>query len=363
MNKIKVCNIIPGLRSGGIESFLYNVFSNGNWDDFDLTIITHGEVYDDVKNKFDKLNIKIYSVTPKNINIYKNFCEINNILRNGDFDIIHSHMSNNSIFPLFLSMINGIKIRIMHIHEKPKKNLKLKITNILSLLLATNICSCSMESLHYFLGNNKRYINCKIFYNYIDSSKYLFNKEERYILRKNLKISDDDFIIGLFGRFVQEKNHKFIIDVIEKINDSCIKLLLIGDGKLKKDIQNYIDNKKLSDKVILLDFQNNIESYYSAIDLFVLPSLTEGFGIVLAEAQISGLHCLASNYVPKETEIVKNSCSYLVLDQNLWKNEILNNKKKYGCKRNVNKTEYEIIDINYNSDKIQEYYKGLIRHE
>lgn len=361
MKKIKVCNIIPGLRSGGVESFLYNNFSKGNWENIELTIITHGKTYEEVQKKFERLGIKVYSVTSKNINIIKNLIEINKILRKEKFDIIHSHMSNNSCFPFFLALINGIKIRIMHIHEKPKKNLKFQITNKISAILSTNFCACSNESLQYCLGNNKN-INkkSKIIYNCIDASKYTFDKKSRKTIRANLKIQENEYIIGLFGRFVQEKNHKFIINVIKDIEDKNIKLLLIGDGKLKQEVEKYIESKKISNRVKMLSFKENIEEYYSAIDLFVLPSLSEGFGIVAVEAQISGLKCLLSSNVPRETEIVKKSCTYLDLNAEIWKKEILKSKKKYEQKRIIKPSEYEQIDINQNRQEIQEYYKGLM---
>ena len=112
-------------------------------------------------------------------------------------------------------------------------------------------------------------------------------------------------MIGHIGRFEEPKNHSFLIRVFEEYHkrNPNAKLLLVGRGSLRNAIRSQIAAASLNDAVILLDETSHVERLYAAMDLFLFPSLYEGLGLVLLEAQASGLHCLVSDAVPKEARI------------------------------------------------------------
>lgn len=113
---------------------------------------------------------------------------------------------------------------------------------------------------------------------------------------------------GTRGKVYESKNHNYLIDIFEEIkrkNSNSI-LLLIGTGELLDDIKEKISKKGLNESVIIIPGTNNVNEFYQAMDVFVLPSLWEGFPVVGVEAQASGLKCFLSNNIDRSIKIVDN---------------------------------------------------------
>ena len=236
---------------------------------------------------------------------------------------------------------NGVKIRIAHSHNSGMENtLKGFIKGILIRpykYLSTHRFACS-NSAGKFLFGKKNFI---VIENAIKLEKFLYNLETRCKVRKELKLQNK-FVIGHVGRFCEQKNHNFLIDVFEKvysINNNSI-LILIGEGELKEKIQKKVNALNLKDNVMFLGNRRDVDELYQAMDCFVFPSKSEGFGIVLLEAQASGLNVVTSNGVPEEVVVTPN-IKLLDMDIDLW----VNNISELALKK-----EREIID-----DKIKQY--------
>ena len=166
-------------------------------------------------------------------------------------------------------------------------------------------------------------------------------------LKEELHIKNSEMVIGFCGRLVEQKNINFLLDifqVMQKKRDN-IKLLLVGDGVLRKNFEKKIEEYNLKKKVILVGAVNNVEDYMQAMDCFILPSLFEGFGIVLLEAQAAGLKCFASKYVvPRETNVTGN-VTFLDLKDGpeCWAECILGEEiKRYDAMQKLKQSPYEI---------------------
>lgn len=205
--------------------------------------------------------------------------------------------------------------------------------------------------------------------NAIDLSKFKYNEEVRKNKRKELEIDDDTFVIGHIGRFVQQKNHTFLIDVFNEVQKkkANAKLILVGQGPLKDEIENKVKNLNLENKVVFLGQREDVDELYQAFDCFVLPSLYEGLGMVLIEAQASGLPCIASTEIPDIARVTEK-LKFVRLDENIdyWKNSILKlsdlkNRKEdqlqdiqnrgYNIEKEVEKLEILYKDLGENNDK------------
>lgn len=181
-------------------------------------------------------------------------------------------------------------------------------------------------------------------------------------------MSESDFIIGNVAGFYSVKNHSFIVELIDsliKIN-SNIKCILIGDGDLYNEIQNEIQNKGLSHNIILLGNKTNVYRYYSAMDLFLLPSLYEGFPMVLIEEQCNGLSAFVSKNISLDTNITGN-VHFLPIDTgvNIWQQKILEYIKKVQNREVESKKAQQKIlengfDINYNSKILYKLYQTFL---
>ena len=145
--------------------------------------------------------------------------------------------------------------------------------------------------------------------NAIDVDKFKYDEKIRKEKRKELNIKDNQLVIGHIGRFVQQKNHEFLIDIFNEIykQDKNAILLLIGEGPLKEEIQNKVNELGLDKNVKFLGQRSDANELYQAMDAFVLPSLYEGLPVVGVEAQAAGLPCFFSTDMTKETEILDST--------------------------------------------------------
>ena len=208
---------------------------------------------------------------------------------------------------------------------------------------------------------NKGKVN--ILNNAIDLDKFKYNEELRKQKRKELNISDDTIVIGHIGRFVAQKNHRFLIEIfndLHKINNNT-KLLLIGQGPLEDEMKNLTNKYKISDYVIFLGQRNDVNDLYNAMDIFALPSLYEGLGMVLIEAQCSGIKCIASSVVPKDVCITEN-INFLDFDSENWVNYLKGLDNKYSRKAKFNELVNK-YDIKKEALKLNQMYLEMYSSE
>ncbi len=357
--KIKICHFVHGIVNGGVERFLLNYFSRMNLENYDLHIISQGKSDEKCKKEFTDLGFRVYEVTRKKVSFIKNYREIKRILKNEKFEIVHAHMTITNFFPLFYSFLRGVKVRISHSHSVLSKSLFNTLFITLGKLFATTKFACSKDAA---ISLFQKMDNVKIINNAIDVSKFTFNKKDREKYRKELNLQDK-IVIGHIGRFENQKNHNFIVEMFDelvKANDNFV-LLLIGIGELQNEIKTKVKKLKLEKNIMFLDTRSDVSNLFNAFDIFILPSLFEGLGIVLVEAQANGLNCLATKGLPNEVKIT-NNLNFLELNKNLWIDNILNVKltKRDNYKDTISNSGYN-IDIEVL--KLDEHYKYLSKGE
>ncbi len=252
------------------------------------------------------------------------------------YDIVHSHINALSVFPLKAAKKAGIKVRIAHSHSTSnkvewKKNLIKSMLIPFSKVYANKYMCCSELAGRYLFGD-KAYDDGKVYIlnNAIDMENFKFNEYTRKNVREELKVSDDTLVIGHVGRFVEQKNHIFLIDIFKNLHDknSNSVLVLIGQGPLQDKMKEKVRSLGLVDSVRFLGQRDDIYRLYNGFDAFCFPSLYEGLGIVLIEAQANGLPCIASSEVP---EVVKKTDNFKFVGLNdeveKWSESILNSKR------------------------------------
>ena len=158
--------------------------------------------------------------------------------------------------------------------------------------------------------------------NAIDLEKFAFNPDKRKLLRQKLGL-ENKFVLGHIGRFVYPKNHSFLIDVfaeVVKVKPEA-RLMLVGDGELRKNIEEKVVSLGLQDKVLFLGNRNDVADLYNAMDIFLLPSHYEGLPVVGVEAQANGLKCLFSDKVTEESKLI-DQFEFISLNVATWSDEI-----------------------------------------
>lgn len=246
-----------------------------------------------------------------------------------EYKVLHSHVRSYASVYIPIAKKHGV-FTIIHSHSTSNgAGLASIVKSILQFPLryqADYFMACSETAGKWLFGNKvcegDRF---KVIPNSIDTSLYSFNPKERERVREELNLSDS-YVIGHVGRLTKPKNHTFLLKVFEeyakKYNKA--KLLLVGDGDLREEIERQIADLNLCDKVILVGNRKDTYRYYQAMDVFVFPSLWEGLGIVAIEAQTAGLSCVVSDTVPKEIDMECGLVSFLPLDiaETEWVKEI-----------------------------------------
>lgn len=210
------------------------------------------------------------------------------------------------IFPIILAKLMKYKI-ISHAHNSKDIGLG-KTYTVLNMLnrQLLNITSsikftCSSMAKKWVYGNSKNVIQIN---NAIDSNKFYYDNAIRKKTRTNLKISNNEILITNIGRFGYQKNQIFLLNIMNEINkkNTKIKLLLVGSGNDYKKLLTYVKTHNIKN-VYMPGQKNNINEILNASDLFLLPSYFEGFPIVSVEAQATGLPCILSDRITKDSNI------------------------------------------------------------
>lgn len=359
MKKIRVLEIIGSMNMGGAETFLMNVLRNINREKFDLYFLCYGNNKFDYEEEVNELGGHIIRIDQVSI---KNFCKHINILtdviKKNNIDVVHAHTYYNSMFSIIAAKRCKIKNIIIHSHNtlsEPNpsllKRIYFKISKRVINNFSTNFFACGKEAGEALFYKDKKFT---IIDNGIIIEDFFYDKDVRDKKRKELNIDGQTIVIGHVGRFDKVKNHRFIIDIIKEyiLINSQTKLILIGEGRLKKEIETKVKDSHLDDKVLFLGKRRDVKELYSAMDLLLFPSLFEGLPVTLIEAQANGLPILASSTIDKDVNITKHIVFKKLNDSSDdWAkeiNDLIN--KRYNCqdllldsvynmKTNINKLE------------------------
>ena len=370
VRKVKILHVVGGMNVGGTETMLMNLYRKLNTNvQFDfISYYDKDAYYDDEIKRLGGQVIRIDS--PNKIGMIKsikNLCEV--IKENGPYNAVHAHTLFNCGVAMIAARLSGIKVRVSHAHTNldNTKNIIRKIyvwcMRKTINLFSTDCIACSESAGKYLFGENitssKKY---KLLPNYVDYKKYL-NCSDTKSVRQELGIKDDDIVVGHIGRFVEAKNHKFLLEVVSEmiILNNKVKLILAGDGELRKEIESYAEELGIKENVYFLGIRKDIDKILNNLDIFIFPSIYEGLGLVMIEAQSAGIPCLVSEAIQKEAD----------LDIGLVKQINLNDKKELWIKEafelieNKNKNKKQILnaiknkgyDLDNIINKLLEIYK------
>ncbi len=321
----KICIINHGLASGGTDAFVINILKNIDRTKFTVDLFL--AVNPDSEPQFREAEARKY-LGELSGDIYKigdlgTISEKVNYVRNlykafkcnGPYDVVHSNMDLFNGINLAVAEFAGIKNRISHSHssgsqyeKETKRHLLVNIyrTAMKTLIKysSTKMLACSDLASEYLYGkgyaDNKK---CHTIYNGIDFSRF-----------RHGCFSDSNNII-VVGTISSVKNPLFTVEVMKELRKirSDFKLFWVGDGALKNEVERKISEYRLNDNISMLGIRNDVDKLLSTCSVFLMPSLFEGLGIALLEAQASNLSCIVSDRIPKEADCGK--CEFLPLEK------------------------------------------------
>ena len=356
---IRILHIVHVLTNGGgLSNFIMNYYRNIYRTKIQFDFIYFKETEDDFKDEITSLGGRFFKFHEPTSGDFAKQREAFFDNYAHEYKAIHCHVLFAVAAFADSAKRHGIKNIIAHAHSTEYgSGIARKVRNWLLIKAAknrsTHALACSMAAGEFMFGKGAVDSGrVTVIPNAIDCSKYLFNDAVREEVREELDINGK-FVIGNVGGFVPLKNHDFLIDVFKKVHDKCPEAVLLlagGEGTTVNTKQKIIDKVhalELDDSVKFLGIRRDINSIMSALDVFVLPSLFEGFGLVLLEAQLSGLPCIASTAVPLAAKCTER-VNYIDLSNGAeyWAAEISKHQNS-AASRVVN-----IADFNaYNLDK------------
>lgn len=362
---IRIAHIIGKWLGGGVESVVMNYYRHIDREKVQFDFICDSDSTNIPYDEIEKLGGKVILIPPYQ-KVFKYHRELKKILKQEGYKIVHSHINVLSVFSLFAAKKAGVPIRIAHSHSTTnrkewKKNIVKIILRPFSTIYATEYFACTEHAGKWMFGKkNLERQKIHILNNAIDLDKFKRNEKNRKLKRKELGVYDDEFIIGHVGRFVSQKNHEFLIDVFKKIHDknSNARLMLIGQGPLMERVKNKIENLELTEFVTFLGQRLDVCELYQTFDMFVLPSIYEGLGMVLVEAQAAGVPCIASTEVPDVAKVAENFLFLsLSAGAEYWAEQIINKPESREEKEKIyDKLSRCGFNIKLEAKKLLDYY-------
>ena len=303
---IRVLQIFHDMSNGGIERFIMNYYRriDRNEIQFDfLTSVDESGYFDD---EIRSLGGALFHAHPFEKNPVRHYFDVARIVRQNNFQIVYRHTGGAfGYFDLRAARRGGARNLILHAHSaNAGKPLVHELANRL-LKIECRRFACSQRAGEFLFGSNARF---DVVHNAIDVRRFIFCPETRNRLRRELGL-DHRFVVGHVGSFQKVKNQQKALSVFAEIHKRQREsaLVFVGTGPTINEIKELAQKFGLEKNVLFLGMRDDVEKVVQTFDAFLFPSLSEGLGMALIEAQANGLKCFASkDVIPAETNVTGN---------------------------------------------------------
>lgn len=313
-----ICIVCESWESGGIEGFVSNYLLHMDREHLRVDVVAAQFRESVFAQPLEEAGIRFIELSGKLHQPWENYNAFRHLLYRERYDVVHLNaFQGMSLNYLKLAETAGVPIRIAHSHntalrKSSTKWIKLMIHKVCKKALAkyaTEYWACSVKAAQFlFPPCVTDSQNFQVIPNGIDVERFRRSRPGRMQVRSELSIREEQLVIGHIGRLCNQKNQSFLIDIFVNIKkqhaDSV--LLLVGDGD-RRALEEKTKRLGLQGCVIIYGTTDKVERLLWAMDIFVFPSLFEGFGIVMLEAQAAGLPVLCSDHVPAEARFLPST--------------------------------------------------------
>lgn len=310
----RICCFCERWESGGIESFLTNILLYMDCSELEIDIVACCIRESVFTERLKVIGVRFVQLSGR-LRSIQNYGMFRRLLREQRYDVVHFNLFQGlSLYYIEIAKQEGIPVRIAHSHgaglrKSSTKHLKLAIHFAGRQIWresATDFWACSGNAAKFLFSDTMwEEQRVRFIPNMIEIEKFRFSSEKREKMRNELHIRQDTTLIGTVGRLSSEKNHAFLLDVFQQVHqkqpDSV--LILVGEGDCFQALQQKAYDLGVEGAVIFYGPSNRVDALLAAMDVFVFPSQTEGFGIAAVEAQAAGLPIVCSEGVPKEAQL------------------------------------------------------------
>ena len=295
---MKIGMLVYNLVNNGIGKVVTTYSAKLLKDGNQVSVLAGGPCEPGAKGRVESLGVEVVQLPNKKGNMVTYWRSLCSVLRERQFDIVHVHGNSGMVVPDLIAIKSASNSKIVcHCHNTGCEHPVLhKVLRPVASMLSDGCFACSEEAGRWLYGS-KGFI---VLPNAFQCGVFAFSDDKRREVRRGLGIPDGMFVMGNVARLNPEKNHAFLVKVFEAFHknnpDSC--LVIAGGGPGTQLVKRLAESSEASSSIYLLGDIADPSGLYCAMDCFVFPSIHEGLGIVLVEAQLSGLDCFVSSEVP-----------------------------------------------------------------
>ena len=311
----RILHVVSSLERGGIEIWLKQVLETIDRERYKMDFLVLRDRAGVLEHELRSLGCRIW-VCPSPKNLWRVRLDFAQMLdRCGPYDVVHSHVHHYSGLILRLAARRGVPIRIAHSHNDTRPVEKgaswrrqLYLTTMKRWIrrYATHRIAASRLAAEDLFGPDWRDDpQCEIILYGLDFTEFAHRGRSAQT-RNALGLPDDALVIGHIGRFHARKNHSFVLEVAAEafVREPRARLLLVGDGELMPTTEAQAQQLGIADRVVFTGARADVAALMQAMDVFIFPSHHEGLGLVLLEAQATGLPCILAEGIPEEADVV-----------------------------------------------------------
>ena len=380
---MKIIHVLGTLNIGGIQKYILQLSQSLLLNQYTHQVLCTIISIDNYKDEYETNHISIqhlpFTYSPKHSIPHKldklfrylfsrlYFCRIWYYLIRSEIDIVHTHIHSQIISQILATVLSGRRI-IWTIHgEYSLGKITIWIIRILNSILPSKkikIIADSKSALQHTLPYTQRNPDLdNIIPTGIDLEPYL-QKNDKSPIRKKFNIKEDTILIGSTGRIVWQKGYDQLLSLLENYDfgEKIFHILIAGDGSLRNKFIKRIGENKLESHITFIGNIKNIPEFLSALDIYIQPSVTEGFPLSVLEAMASRLPIISSNagglkemIIDGENGMTYESGDISKLDKTIHKmlNLSIEDRKEFGINA------YNRMEINNSIEKVAEKYKAV----
>lgn len=372
---IRILHIVGGMNRGGIETWLMHMLRNIDSKRFHMDFMVHTREQCAYDEEITSLGSRILPcMHPSSPWTYaRNFRQV--LHGFGPYHIVHSHVHHYSGYVLCVASRAGVPVRIAHSHndtatiEAASGLLRSFYRSLMGWCIqryGTIGLACSNKAATALFGPfDGQGWPWMTFPYAIDLTPFAVWTDPSGV-RAELGIPDDALVLGHVGRFDHQKNHMFMVDIARELvkRTPNMVLLLVGDGPLRSVIEERVAEAGLTERVVMTGVRSDVPRLMSAMDVFVFPSLFEGLGLVLVEAQAAGLPCVVADVIPEEADVVEDLIIRRPLRQpaSAWAEAILSATQVSQCispRLALERVRASSFNVYYSARRVEEFYNAV----
>ena len=328
---------------GGISSLVMNLIKSIDTSDIHIDVASFTTYPDFFIEEAKLKQVKLFTLQRIRISsLHKSVLEFADILKEEHYDAIHIHITDIlAVYFSTIARLSGIKRIIIHSHitncldnHGVLKSLKYAMYRRITRFAGTEFCSCSKMASAFRFGQTEVDHNKVVHIpNSVDLDKFRYDltDKEKLSLKRKLNIPEGILVVGHVGYFGKQKNHIYMLDIIEVMMKQNInfKWLFVGTGEYFDEIREKAKRRNLDTNICFLGRRNDINDLFQIMDVSVLPSLFEGLPTVAIESQAAGTPVVMSATITPEVDMGLNLVKFcpLTQDKSQWINSILEMSK------------------------------------